>query len=237
MVEIIITSDEVHVWKLSLSGRQSESQEVYENLLSEDEIERVEKLRFEEDRDRFISSRGHLRLLLSRYLNKKPRQIWLRYGRYGKPYLGEESNPGKISFNLSHSHDTVLYAVSKDREVGVDVEYIRPVTKADKIIERFFSEEEREFYKEAEEQDKIERFFKLWCAREAYSKAIGSGIKLPEDKIEISFVTGEYKNNQNNKGSFPAMRICELTVDPGLLAYLAVSGAEPRIIYRNINEA
>ena len=233
MAEITITQDEVHVWTLDLSERAAETEEFYESMLSEDEIDRAQKLRFDEDRRRFIMARGHLRVLLSKYLNKKPRQIWLRYGRYGKPYLTEESNPEKINFNLSHSQNTVLYAVARDREVGIDVEHIRPVSRAGKIVDRFFSEEEKEFYEEASNDDKPFRFFKLWCAREAYTKAIGSGISLPKDEIDISFVTGEFLRDKSKSRGRAAVRIYGLAEEPGTVACLAVTGDEPGIIYQD----
>ena len=235
MTEISINQDEVHVWKLRLSNEDSAQSEYFESLLTEDESERAGKLRFDEDRSRFILARGHLRVLLGRYLNKKPRQIWIRYGRYGKPRLREVANPDNIRFNLSHSHDTVLYAVSKDREVGVDVEHLRPVAKADKIIERFFSEEEIAHYTKAPGDRKLETFFKLWCAREAYSKARGSGINMPGHRIDVSFATGKRINSPDTGANGPELGIYELTLDPGYIGYLAVSGKKPLISYRNID--
>lgn len=234
MADFKITSDQVHVWNLSLKDTPSETEELYQSLLSEDELERAQKLRFKEDRHRFITARGNLRLLLSKYLNKKPRQLWIRYGRHGKPYLSEESNPKRINFNLSHSQDTVLYAFTKSREVGIDIEHQRPVSRSDKIIERFFSEEEIAYYNSAEMESKHERFFKLWCAREAYSKAIGSGVYLPRDKIDISFVSGKSIQKSLGDNIIPEVSIYELEAERGYTAYLAVSGKEPEIITRDI---
>lgn len=235
MTEFIITPNEVHVWSLRLNDRRAEPEEIYESLLSEDERDRAEKLRFNEDRRRFILARGNLRLLLSRYLNKKPRQLWIRYGRYGKPYLSEESNQKKISFNLSHSKDTVLYAFSYDRKIGIDIEFLRPVSKADKIVERFFSEEERAYYSMNGSESKREKFFKLWCSREAYSKALGSGLHLPRGDISISLVSGQSIKKVQGGTSGPEIRLYELSADKGYSAYLAASGSEPEIILRDIN--
>ena len=235
MAEFTITPNEVHVWSLRLNDSRAEPEETYESLLSEDERDRAEKLRFKEDRRRFILARGNLRLLLSRYLNKKPRQLWIRYGRYGKPYLSEESNPKKISFNLSHSKDTVLYAFSYDRKIGIDIEFLRPVSKAGKIVERFFSEEEISYYNSQDSESKNEKFFKLWCSREAYSKALGSGLHLPRGDISISFVSGKFKKNIEETKDHAEIRLYELSADKGYTAYLAASGSEPEIILRDLN--
>lgn len=231
MAGLIANQNEVHVWVLRLTETAAEPEEFYDSILAEDEIDRADKLRFKEHRLRFKIARGNLRLLLSKYLNKKPRQLWIKYGKYGKPYLSEESNKSKISFNLSHSQDTVLYAFTKEREVGIDVEHVRAVAKADKIVERFFSDEEKAFYKSQDRESKSEKFFKLWCAREAYSKAIGSGLNLPKDKIEISFATGEPISTGNKS---PGITIHELPRDQEYRSYLAVTGEKPKIILRDI---
>lgn len=234
MAGLTINKDEVHVWELRLSESAAGPEELYDSFLSEDEIDRADKLRFKEDRLRFKIARGNLRLLLSRYADKKPRQLWIMYGRYGKPYLNEESNPGKISFNLTHSKDMVLYAFSADRKLGIDVEYERPVSKADKIIERFFSEKEKAYYRSQDSESKSQKFFKLWCSREAYSKALGSGINLPRDTVDISFATGEPINGRQKSNG---IRIYPLESDQQYTAYLAVSGNEPKIIQREIKSA
>ena len=235
MSNISILENEVHIWKLSLTGNNASVEELCESVLSDDERERAEKLRFSKDRENFILTRGHLRALLSAYLGKEPEGIELRYGRYGKPYLDNESNPGNINFNLSHSSGKALYAITKDRDIGIDIEFIRPVRRAGKIIERFFSDEEKAYYAEQPEDLKTEAFFKLWCGREAYTKAIGTGFNLPGSEIAISFVTGDSKSGGDTtpKGASD-LSLHEITAYPGYAAWLSVSGPSPRISYMDI---
>ncbi len=235
MPKISITENDVHIWKLCLSEASYDPEEFYRNSFSQDEKERAVKLRFKTDRNNFLMARGYLRNLLSSYLDKEPQEIELHYGRYGKPYLSTESNPDNINFNLTHSRGTSFYALTRGREIGIDIEYIRPVSRANKIIDRFFSDEERAFYEQQPTGKKLETFFMLWCRREAYTKAMGTGFNLPESKIDISFVTGEKKSNKDKKdNSSPTLSIYEITVDPGFAASLAVSGMNPQISYRDI---
>ncbi len=236
MPKIPLTQNEVHIWKLHFSKASHDPEEFYRDFLSQDEKERADRLKFQTDRNNFLLSRGHLRSLLSAYLGREPQDIELRYGSYGKPYLSKDSNPDNISFNLSHSRGASYYALTKDREIGIDIEYLRPVSRAQKIIERFFSEEERAHYRNQPSGKKLETFFMLWCRREAYTKALGTGFNLPESKIDISFVTGEKKNNIDlRKKDAPALSMIEITAEQGYAASLAVFGIDAEISYRDID--
>ena len=122
-------------------------------------------------------------------------------------------------------------------EVGVDVEYVREVRRAGKIIERFFSDEERAFYQRQPAENKMESFFKLWCRREAYAKARGYGLNLPKGDIQISMVPGEegYKNNPSDRAGAGAS-LHDVLVDAGYVAALTVCGGNPEILYGELNE-
>ncbi len=235
MPKIPLKQNEIHIWRLRFSKASHDPEEFYRYFLSQDEKERADRLKFQTDRNNFLLARGHLRSLLSAYLYKEPKEFELCYGSYGKPYISKDSNPDNISFNLSHSRGTSFYALTKEREIGIDIEYLRPVSRAQKIIDRFFSEEERAYYHNQPSGKKLETFFMLWCRREAYTKALGTGFNLPESKIDISFVTGEKKNNIDlidNGGS--SLSMIEITVQQGYAASLAVSGVDAEISYRDI---
>lgn len=93
--------------------------EGYALLLSEDEATRARRLLFAQAQSRFITGRGMLRELLAAYLDIPPREIRFSYNRHGKPSLPA------LCFNLSHTADTVVYAVSRSAKVGVDIERMR----------------------------------------------------------------------------------------------------------------
>ena len=107
---LILGSNAVHVWRVSLD--QSPSQiALFQNNLDDDERSRADRFYFRRDRERFIVARGVLRALLGRYLNRAPESLSFSYSTHGKPALVSESDADAIRFNLSHSHGTALYAV------------------------------------------------------------------------------------------------------------------------------
>ncbi len=107
--------------------------------LALDEQARAARFRFERDRHHFIVGRGTLRALLGRYLGAEPGRLEFRYEVYGRPALAVGTD---LRFNLAHSHGLALVAVARDREVGVDIEQVRPIESFERIIERFFSPRE-----------------------------------------------------------------------------------------------
>ena len=104
-------------------------------------------------------------------LLKKPLDLKFNYGRNGKPYLQDYP----FYFNLSHSGEYVFCVIS-GREVGVDIQQLRPVDEV-RLTRRFFSEEEQKALEKCfnrEEQRKL--FYRLWTRKEAYGKLTGEGI-------------------------------------------------------------
>lgn len=130
--------DEIHVWHADLA-RSDEERVRWEANLSPDEKERADRFHFVKDRNRFVVARGLLRELLGRYLRQAPASLEFSYGEYGKPSLSGENASSGLCFNLSHSSDLAVYAVARERNLGIDVERIRPEAASDRIAERFFS--------------------------------------------------------------------------------------------------
>ena len=139
-------------------------------------------------RDRFVIARGYLRTILGRYLNIRPASIEFEYNERGKPGLPAESNLKGINFNMSHSRSLALCAVGVQAAVGVDVEYVRGVMRPEKILERFFSPGEREYYHSRPDIMKDRSFMSLWTIKEAYSKAVGTGFSSGLKDLDFSSV-------------------------------------------------
>jgi 4'-phosphopantetheinyl transferase len=90
-------------------------------------------------------------------------------GEHGKPYFCDHP---EIRFNISHSGDIIMCAVS-DFEVGVDVQ-LREVRSIDLVARKIFSPDEYEKYLES--PDREELFFRRWVMVESYLKWTGEGI-------------------------------------------------------------
>ncbi|MGE5374287.1 MAG: 4'-phosphopantetheinyl transferase family protein, partial [Bacteroidota bacterium] len=110
---------------------------------SSDEQARADRFRFEQERRRFIVGRGTLRVILGRYLNSTPEKIKFTYHANGKPSLSNGLLQTELRFNLSHSGDMALLAVTQNREVGIDIETLRSNLDAGKLANQYFSPSER----------------------------------------------------------------------------------------------
>ncbi len=171
-----LSSEEVHVWRVSLD-LSGAALDLLGATLAPEEIQRAERCLWEAPRRRFIASRGILRLLLGRYTGCSPALLSLRATDRGKPFLEQGSSSRPPSFNLSHSRDLALYAFTLAGEVGVDLESLdRPRLDPDAVAKRFFSPGEYRYLLEAPPERKHEIFFRLWTLKEACLKATGRGL-------------------------------------------------------------
>lgn len=158
--------------------------------LSDTERVRAGRFVFERDRRRFIVGRAQLRHLLGLRLGVRPGAVELVYGAQGKPALSRRFADADLRFNVSHSEDLAVYAFSRGREIGVDVELVRVLSDADDIAARFFSRRENEVYAGLDPQDRPLGFFNCWTRKEAYIKALGEGLSHPLDSFDVSLRPG-----------------------------------------------
>ena len=154
--------------------------------LCEAEQRRAERFRFERERRRFVVGRARLRQLLAQRLGVKPASIQLEYGPYGKPALASGHAHSGWRFNVSHCDELALYAMARGREVGVDVEATAALPEADAIARCAFSPREYEAYSALAPKDRTARFLGVWTRKEAFAKALGKGLGMPLDRIDIS---------------------------------------------------
>jgi len=169
----------------------SEAARAAVSLLSDAERQRASRLLFERDRDRFIVARARLRQLLAARLGTRPDSVELVYGAHGKPALAPWYADTDLRFNVSHCDDLTLYAFSCGREIGIDVEAVRPIRDADDIAARFFSQRENRAYRALERRDRPLGFFQCWTRKEAFIKALGDGLSYPLDRFDVSLTPGE----------------------------------------------
>jgi 4'-phosphopantetheinyl transferase len=160
-------------------------------LLNDGERDRASRFVFERDRFRFTVGRARLRQLLSARLGVRPESVELVYGRHGKPALATFYANLDLRFNVSHSEDVAVYALSYGREIGVDVEAVRAIPDAEEIAARFFSHRENDEYRALDPRDRPLGFFNCWTRKEALIKAIGDGLCYPLDHFDVSLAPGE----------------------------------------------
>jgi 4'-phosphopantetheinyl transferase len=183
-----LPTNTVHVWRTPLDLPHNTLYQLAATLTPDEQL-RAERFRFERDRRRFVVGRGVLRHILSRYQLITPEQLQFNYNVYGKPILVETDNIQPIAFNLSHSHELAVYALTIHGIVGIDLEWLR-VTNLEQIAKRFFSAREYTEISLLEGKQKQIRFFRYWTLKEAYLKAIGRGIgELEQVEIDLSLET------------------------------------------------
>ncbi len=179
-----LSDKDIHVWLLDIFSI-TKSDEMFDDILSEDEIVKKNKYHFLNDRIVYSTSRGILRILLSKYLDVFGSSIQFKYNQYGKPSINKTSNLD-IKFNLSHSKEFAVLVFTLDDEIGVDIEFINHELVIHEIADKYFSKAEvNELYKLTPE-DQRTAFFNIWTRKEAYIKAKGKGLSIPLDSFDVS---------------------------------------------------
>jgi 4'-phosphopantetheinyl transferase len=208
-----LSAHEVHIWCIKLEQQELDVNE-FASMLSGEEKRRAERFHFDRDRKRFVIGRSVLRTILASYLHTEPDELEFSYGVYGKPYLLQTSHEMTIQFSLAHSHEVVLYALARECNVGVDVEYVREIPDIEQIGQRYFTKQENAVFRSLTGGRKTKAFFESWTRKEAYLKAIGTGFA-----DEIPSVT-----NKRDLVGTTGWSIMSFKPDPDYVAALAIEG-------------
>ncbi|RCJ33590.1 4'-phosphopantetheinyl transferase [Nostoc minutum NIES-26] len=216
--DLTLLPDEVHVWRIDLDRAEAQLEDLT-TTLSNDELARAKRFYFEEHRQRFIAGRGSLRRILGGYLGIEPQKIEFDYEPRGKPVLADTFASTGLLFNLSHSQGLALCAVNYTRQIGIDLEYIRPMSDVEALAERFFLPREYAVVRSLPVDKKQEVFFRYWTCKEAYLKATGEGIAQLE-QVEIALTPTEPARLERYKN----WSLLELVPADNYLAAVAAAG-------------
>ena len=208
---------EVHVWLVSLDVSPAQRRRLA-SLLSADERERATRYRAAPARDRFVVARTALREILGRYARLPPERLRFGYpcacGRADcepsrrKPRLELETHTVPLRFNVSHADGLAMIAVSRGREVGVDVERIRPGIEIASVASWILGANEAGALAALPDRERLDAFYRSWTRWEAHAKARGDGRSPPDER-----------DGENGPWWFG-----DLTPAPGYRAALAVEG-------------
>jgi len=174
---------EAWVWAIRLVEPPA-SLEALGTTLTVEERARADRFRFAEDRARSIVGRGSLRVVLGACTGTPPAAVEIVEGEHGKPMLGGRAGE-TLDFNVSHSGDWVMIGIAAGARIGVDVEQIRPLSDMDALMERFFARGEARAIRDLPADLRIGAFFDCWTRKEAYIKAIGTGLQTPLARFEV----------------------------------------------------
>lgn len=183
--DIKLEAGTIHIWLSYLNLHETRLKHLYP-LLSADEKERSERLKLYKHRKRFIASHGFMRSVLSLYLDTPAEQLEFSFKEHGKPELILNQHQPDIRFNLSHSNNLAILAVSQSNEVGIDIEFMEKKAEWKKIINRFFTDTEQKAIFSLPEEQQRTAFFKVWTRKEAFMKVTGLGLHLPPAQFSVS---------------------------------------------------
>lgn len=218
---------QVGVWRIALD-LPTASVKRLESHLSADESQRAARFHFPADRERYITAHGCLRDVLARYLSCAPSKMNFFVNNYGKPALGGH----QLEFNLSHSGDFALIAVTRERKVGIDVERIRSGLELESIASRYFSLGEVTELMALPLEQREPAFFNCWTRKEAYIKAQGLGLALPLDSFDVSLIPHEpavLRATRPDVQEASHWTLVSLDVNSNYTAALAVEDRDPQI--------
>ncbi len=230
---MIISDGDIHIYRQSIDA-PLDKLDFFRKLLSQDELQRANRFRFDKDRNHFISGRGLLRIILGKYLNESPASVKISYLDKGKPYI--ESSP--VKFNLAHSGGKAFYAFALNIEVGIDLEKIKEMPDAADIAERFFSEDEVNEFRTVEKDNIETAFFNCWTRKEAFIKAIGEGLSHPLADFSVTLKPGDepkFLMIKNKPDEVKEWSLFDIEAESNFISSLALKAKNVNIIYKELN--
>jgi 4'-phosphopantetheinyl transferase len=227
LASLMISNQDIHVWLASINQSDEDLYRL-SRMLHKEESSKAAKYFFEVDKRRFIIRHGILREILSLYLGMAPQAISYHYGPYGKPYLCPQPSADTIQFSVSHSQGLVLFAFTRGRRIGIDLEYLTDIPEIDDIAKRWFGPSEVELLSNLPPDARQKAFFMYWTQKEAYLKARGEGLGLLSEAINLPLLFPGQKQPWFLQHHQPVSGwVCEiLTPNPRYVAALVVEKIE-----------
>lgn len=173
------------VWIFSIAASTVQI-EPHLRLLDAEERTRAARFHRTQDRDSFVLAHIALRIVLGWYTHTEPASLRFTRGPRGKPALALDELCRDIRFNLSHSGEKAVIAVTTGLHVGVDVERVEQRRADMAVAERFFSRREVKVLQRLPESVRATGFFSCWTRKEAYIKARGDGLFIPLRDFDVS---------------------------------------------------
>lgn len=221
---IELTGDQVHIWRAALDLPTLAVRRLEKELV-EEETARARRLYFERDRKRFTVAHALVREVIGRYVGEPSARLLFRRNEYGKPSLLDDA----VRFNLSHSGDEALLAITRRPHVGVDIERIRRDIEYLEIAGRYFSESESRELRSLPADLQTAAFFRGWTRKEAFIKAIGEGVSFPLDRFDVSLAPGRLArlvSIRGDPGAAARWDLRDVQVDDCYAAAVVVDGGE-----------
>jgi 4'-phosphopantetheinyl transferase len=179
----VVSIDEVHVFQADISPEGLVDLDLCWKLLGEVERTRAERFRYDLHRDRYVRAHGQLQIVLADYLNMGGGRVAIETKAGGKPFI-----PGHdIQFNMSHSADVAVNAITMVDAIGIDVELFDRRVEVDDLSAHYYTQAEQNLLSGLSTEERHQAFFWLWTAKEARMKLTGEGLALDPRNIDVGF--------------------------------------------------
>lgn len=191
MTEMRLTQNQIHLWFVDQADFDAaELQASCGDWLTRAELARYRRFQIDRRRKEFLLGKMLVRTVLSEYAPLPPGQWQFTENAYGRPAVSPGLVSPEIHFNLSHSGDRLVLAVSRLSALGVDIEASHRSRRIERIAGRYFSRAEIEALLQLTPRQQLARFYELWTLKESYIKARGMGLALPLQQFGFEF-TGD----------------------------------------------
>lgn len=223
-----LPDDELHVWQVPLDDELARARDCLD-VIDSVERERAERFAFPHLQRRYLAAHAALRGVLGHVLGQAPCRIELGIDANGKPRLAQSGLP--LFFNLSHSGDMALVALSAQASVGVDIEQCRPVPQLLALVERYFSRIEQEAFWGLGEPQRLPGFYRWWTCKEACLKAKGLGLRYPLNGFSIEFRPGYATRMLEANVPLQGLQLQSLELQqPDWCGAVALTGSNPPVL-------
>jgi 4'-phosphopantetheinyl transferase len=184
----VLDENEVRVRLYNLAVSEPRFQELY-SYLSEEECQKYGRNPSVTEGRRQMVARGLLREALAQIADENPNALRILVGQMGKPFLAPTNgNSENIEFNISHSRNVLAIAISRHRQVGIDIEKARDPVELDceRAAQIAFNDGELAEFMSLPTGLRRQSFYDGWVRKEAFSKAVGLGMTLPFNQFSIT---------------------------------------------------
>jgi 4'-phosphopantetheinyl transferase len=226
---LTLPKNELHVWRYTLS-QQDYLNELENPVLSEEEKISYSRFVYEKDKRKYICNHIFRRCVLAQYLNVRPADVRYSYTHFGKPFFAG----GDIQFSHSYRADAGLLALYKGSEVGIDIEQIKEMQDVATFCDFSFSDAEKKLIFADGSFNKA-TFFLFWTFKEAFIKAIGTGLNADIRQFDLA----DFMHRDRKEMEFGGRAdwiIRKLPTQENFAAAYAVKGVMNKLVEFNYTE-
>jgi 4'-phosphopantetheinyl transferase len=217
-------SGDVHVWDIDLHSAPTDPTSL--GMLDEEERARAAHLRNPTHSDEFLRAYVCMRILLGGYLKLEPSEVRFAKSQAGKPHLIQGAGESGLRFNLSRTDGRAALALTKGRDIGMDIERITDRGLSD-VAARALAAPELAYFRALPEAEKRQAFFTIWARKEAFLKALGEGLAIAPVEVDTISTAGRIRLSKKRQRGW---RVQDVKVADGYAAALVVKGFfRPRV--------